>query len=42
MAGLDPRRQELLVKRLFGVVSHHNFLYDALSAREAGLRPPVG
>ena len=34
VAGHDPRRQELVVKRLFGVVSHQTFLYDALSARE--------
>jgi heme exporter protein A len=34
VAGHDPRRQELTVKRMFGVVSHHTFLYDALSARE--------
>ena len=34
VAGQDPRRQELTVKRMFGVVSHHTFLYDALSARE--------
>ena len=34
VAGQDPRRQELAVKRMFGVVSHNTFLYDALSARE--------
>jgi heme exporter protein A len=34
VAGKDPRRHELTVKRMFGVVSHHTFLYDALSARE--------
>jgi ABC-type multidrug transport system ATPase subunit len=34
VAGHDPRRQELAVKRMFGVVSHQTFLYDALSARQ--------
>ena len=34
VAGKDPRRHELPVKRMFGVVSHHTFLYDALSARD--------
>ena len=34
VAGHDPARAELRVKRMFGVVSHQTFLYDALSARE--------
>src|SRR5262245_58092843 len=34
VAGKDPRRHERAVKRMFGVVSHHTFLYDALSDRE--------
>jgi len=34
VAGHDPRRQERTIKRMFGVVSHQTFLYDALSARE--------
>jgi heme exporter protein A len=34
VAGHDPRKQEQKVKRMFGVVSHQTFLYDALSARE--------
>jgi heme exporter protein A len=34
VAGQDPRRNERSVKRMFGVVSHQTFLYDALSARE--------
>jgi len=49
VAGQDPRRQELAVKRMFGVVSHHTFLYDGLSAREnllffarlSGVRQPA-
>jgi len=49
VAGHDPRRQELAVKRMFGVVSHHTFLYDGLSAREnllffarlSGVRQPA-
>lgn len=34
VAGLDPRRHERAVRRLFGVVAHPTFLYEALSAHE--------
>ena len=34
IAGLDPRRAEIEVRRLLGVVSHQTFLYDGLTTHE--------
>ena len=34
IAGLDPERRGIEVRRLLGVVTHQTFLYDELTARE--------
>lgn len=34
IAGLDPRKDDLSIRGQIGVISHHSFLYDDLSARE--------
>ena len=34
IGGLDPRKDDLRIRGQIGVISHHSFLYDDLSARE--------
>ena len=34
IAGLDPRREDLEIRRRIGVISHQSYLYDDLTARE--------
>jgi len=34
IAGLDPRREDLEIRRRIGVISHHSYLYDDLTARQ--------
>jgi len=34
IAGLDPRREDLEIRHSIGVISHHSYLYDDLTARQ--------
>jgi heme exporter protein A len=34
IAGLDPRKQDLEIRRRIGVISHQSYLYDDLTARQ--------
>ncbi|HXV75218.1 MAG TPA: ABC transporter ATP-binding protein [Candidatus Polarisedimenticolaceae bacterium] len=34
IAGLDPRRDDLAIRRQIGVISHQSYLYDDLTARQ--------